>query len=243
MAFDASIVGEMVDGDDFAELFPRQHRVAGALLESFVGVFECVATRKDGATLRQLNGGSTFEIHEHMAPPAYSEGWIAMGRLLPFDGGLHLRSPGMIFLPSAAEFGPQAADAFAGLAASLPHALALEAVISALALGVQVPRDVKPARSRAHARELLQAAHDALAMTDFQHEVSADDVPDELRAKGEGRDVLFLELAVDATVGAYTSALAEQSGIGVGERARSGGAKRKARKARKASKGKKKRRR
>jgi hypothetical protein len=217
MTFEASIVAEMVGGDDFAELFPRQYRVAEALLESFVGVFECIATREDGATLRQLTGAATFEIHEHMAPPAYAEGWIAMGRLLPFAGGLHLRSPGMIFFPTdTSELGQRAADAFAGLATSLPPALALEGVISALVFGVPVPREVKPARSRAHARELLQAAYDALADTEFQTEVTADEAPEDLRAHGEGRDVRFLELTVDPTVGAYTNALAEQAGLTAG---------------------------
>lgn len=218
LASDASIVGELVSSEHFAELFPRQHRLAESLLESFTGVFECLTVSGHRATLRALRDGRTYEVHEHAEPVAYSPGCIGFGRLLPFDGVLHLRSPGMVFVVAPEPgLGAAAAEALAEVEATLPPALALEGVISALVQGVKVPRVLSPAPTRAIAAEMLEALHEVLADADLEHEVSADDVTPALRetaARAGGAH--FLEMELDATLGAYMAALSDQAGLGSG---------------------------
>jgi len=91
-----------------------------------------------------------------MEPIVYALGWIGFGRLLPFEGTLHLRSPGMIFVPpDDGEFVTAAVAALDRLSTFLPPVLALEATISSVVFGVHIPDKVQPARSRSDARALL----------------------------------------------------------------------------------------
>jgi hypothetical protein len=188
VALGASVIEELADDETFAELFPRQHRMAAALTASVVGVFECVALDGNRATLRSVRDGSTYVVHEHMEPIEYSTGWVAAGRLIPFEGALHLRSPGTVFAhPDDLELARAAANEVGGLEGTLPPALALEAFISAAMLGVNVPRAVKPMRSKADAREVLAALQLMLAAA---------------------------ELDLDATLEGFIAALVEQAGAG-----------------------------
>jgi hypothetical protein len=188
IALGASVIEELADDETFAELFPRQHRMAASLVASVVGVFECVALDGNRATLRSIRDGSTYVVHEHMEPVEYGMGWVGAGRLLPFEGALHLRSPGMVFAPARdLELARAAANDVGALDATLPPALALEAFISAAMLGVNVPREMKPMRSKAEARELLSELQLMLADA---------------------------EIALDATLEGFIAALAEQAGAG-----------------------------
>ena len=152
----ASVIGLIADDDRYRELFPRQHRMACAYMESFVDIFEVTEVRGPQSTWRSIVHGTSYEVHEHQDPVLYQAGWIAAGRLIPFDDARHLRSPGTIFfhLP---EPGParKAAETFARLEESMHSALALEAAMSSDFFGVPVPRDVKPVQSRSSARLLL----------------------------------------------------------------------------------------
>jgi len=152
-----SVMQKLADDQLIAERWPpRQHRMAAALTASVVGVFECVALDGDRATLQSVRDGSTYLVHEHVEPAEYSIGWVAAGRLLPFDGTLYLRSPGMIFArPAGIELARAAANDVGKLEVTLPPALALEAFISTAMMGVNVPRVMKPLRSKADARAVL----------------------------------------------------------------------------------------
>ena len=151
------VMQKLADDPLIAELWPpRQHRMAVALTASVVGVFECVALDGNRATLQSVRDGSTYLVHEHIEPVEYSIGWVAAGRLLPFDGGLYLRSPGMVFAqPRGIDLARAAANDVGRLEVTLPRALALEAFISTAMMGVNVPRAMKPMRSKADARAAL----------------------------------------------------------------------------------------
>jgi hypothetical protein len=152
----SSILGEIATDDTFGDIFPRQLRMAQALVQSFVGVFECIALDGPRAVFKSVSDGQTFEVYEHWVPPAYKIGYLALGRLIPFDGAVHLRSPGMIFQgPRTEALATAASNAFEELCATLPPDLALEALIANSVFGVRMPREVKPATSRANARELF----------------------------------------------------------------------------------------
>jgi len=223
MASDASIIGELANSEHFSELFPRQHRLAEALLASFTGVFECLTVGDNRATLRSLTDGRTYEVHEHSSPVLYAPGCIGFGRLLPFDGVLHLRSPGMVFVVEPEPgLGAAAADALAAVSALLPPALAIEGVISTFTRGVEVPRALSPAPSRTVAREMLEVLHEVLADADLEHDLSPDDVGEVLRAQAaEAAGARYVEMELDGTLGAYMAALSAQAGPGPGPRSTS----------------------
>ena len=157
IALGTSVMQKLADDQLIAELWPPlQHRMAVALTTSVMGVFECVALDGNQATLQSVRDGSTYLVHEHIAPVEYSVGWVAAGRLLPFDGTLYLRSPGMVFArPGGVDPARVAANDVGRLEATLPPALALEAFISTAMMGVNVPRAMKPMRSKADARAAL----------------------------------------------------------------------------------------
>lgn len=156
VALGGSVIGEIVADDVYAELCPRQHRVAESLVASFVGVFECVAHAGDRATLKTVRDEQTMVVHEYADPPSYAPGWVGLGRVLPFDDTSYVRSPGMVWTkPPNAGFAMLAAKTFDELCETLAPDLAIEAVIASVLFGVRVPREVKAARSRAIARDIL----------------------------------------------------------------------------------------
>jgi hypothetical protein len=223
IALGDSVMGEILKDTSFAELFPRQRRMAQALVDSVVGVFECVVLEGTRATFRSMHDGRTYHVHEHMDPMVYSPGWIGAGRLFPFDGDLYLRSPGMLFShPDDPERLRAAVDALNDVRGTLPRALALEAFISSEVLDVSVPRAVKPARSRADAREALAVLSEILAGAEPDREI----VPDEAVGVGDGESeedaVEYVAIEPDATLEGFMAALAEQAAAGGRERQRRG---------------------
>ena len=236
IALGTSVMNEMANGDGFAELFPRQHRMAGALGLSFAGVFECTSLDGNRAVFRSVSTGESFDVFEHMDPVTYSTGWIGLGRLLPFDDdGLHLRSPGMIFVrPQRPDLARDAADALRRYEDVVPQALAVEAVISSIVFGVSVPRPTKPHRSKAQARQALDTYRDVFAGTQWEHVLLrrgalADDAADHASIAPEQVPAYYVPVRLDATLDAYMTAVVEQAEAG-------GGAieKRRARKSKKA---------
>ena len=189
MALGTSVIGGFADNDLFGGLYPGQRRLVEGLAASFVDIFECVAVTGNRTTLRSVRSDQTYVVHEHLEPVEYAVGWVAAGRLIPFDSELYLRSPGMVFARADAVDDARSAAAFVDtLEDALPPALALEAFISSVMMGVDVPRVMKPMRSRADAREQLDSLRFLL---------------------------LDAQLEPDATLGAFASALAEQGGHGL----------------------------
>ena len=185
-----SVLEEIANDEGFGALFPRQHRMAAALVESFVDVFECLAIDGHRSTLRSLRDGRVYTVQEHSEPSVYEANWIGLGRLLPFRDETYLRSPGMIFVkPDDPNLAGAVTQAFGDMSRTLPPAVALEAVISAIVFGVSVPRTVKPTRSKADARAMLATIIVLLGA-----------------AEEEGEPV-----AVDATLAGYIAALEEQA--------------------------------
>jgi hypothetical protein len=236
IALGASVMNDLANGDGFSELFPRQHRMAGALGLSFADVFECTSLEGNRAVFRSVSTGESFDVFEHMDPVAYSTGWIGLGRLLPFDDdGLHLRSPGMIFVrPQRPDLARDAADALRRYEDVVPQALAVEAVISSIVFGVSVPRPTKPHRSRAQARQALDTYREVFAGTQWENVLMrrgtpADDTAEHATIGHEHVPAYYVPIRLDATLDAYMTAVVEQAEAGGG-----GTEKRRARKSKKA---------
>ncbi|MDF2771880.1 MAG: hypothetical protein K0S86_1374 [Geminicoccaceae bacterium] len=206
------VIAELANDVGFAELFPRQHRLATALTESFVDVFECMALEGSRATMRSLTGGRTFQVHEHMKPIQYVPGWIAAGRLLPFDDDTYLRSPGMLFFkPHDPADMQSSARAFDGIRAGMSPALAIEAFISSAMFGVAVPREVKPARSRADARTLLAMIDAIVADAELDRESPSSEMYYVPGHHMESSSPRAGGVRLDETVQTYVAALDQQA--------------------------------
>ncbi|HEX6048754.1 MAG TPA: hypothetical protein VFZ21_05790, partial [Gemmatimonadaceae bacterium] len=223
IALGTSVIAELARDSGFAELFPRQHRMATALTESVVDVFDIVSREGVRTTFRSLSDNRTFQVREHMDEIQYRSGWIAAGRLLPFDDDTYLRSPGMLFFkPQLAEETRAATRLFDGMRATMTPSLAIEAFISSAMFGVPVPREVKPARSRGDARTLLEMIDDIVADAELDEESVSSDlyyVPGHRTETSSPHSGIRL----DSTVQGYMAALERQAtggGQGRQQRAR-----------------------
>jgi hypothetical protein len=216
-ALGTSVIRELLDGDGFAELFPRQHHVASALSTSVADVYECVAIDGDRVALRSVRDGRTYTVDEYVDPVPYAVGWLGLGRLLRYDdAGLHLRSPGMIFArPETPDFAREVGDALRRYDEELPAALAVEAVISSVVLGVSVPRRDKPMRSRADARRALDTIREVIEGTEWEDFLtpSTADAP----LGGMGVPQYYVPRHRDTTVADFMTALIEQAEGGGGK--------------------------
>lgn len=199
-----SFMHEVAVDDGFGAIHPRQQRLAASLVASSVDVLECLGMTGQRVTLRSLRDGRTYDVHEHMDPIAYEPGWVGAGRLLLVPGQGFLRSPGMIFIrPEDPEWLQTAVKAMDESHHTLAPALALEALIADM-FAVPVPRVVKPAESRASARDLLALFELALFEADVEREM-------------EGREAVEL----DATLTGFAAALEQQAMAGGASRDRS----------------------
>jgi hypothetical protein len=132
-----------------------------------------------------VRDGQTFNVHEHMVPASYQAGWMCIGRLIPLDDDLFARSPGMLFgSPPIETLATAAVNEFDALCATLPPELALEAVIASSVFGQRVPRELKPASSRAAARDVLTQLFDLLIDAP-ETDTTLDDFMDALAVQAE----------------------------------------------------------
>jgi hypothetical protein len=187
-----------------ARLPERQSRLARALLSSFSGVFAVRDRRPDVALLQDVESGRQFLAHEHAQTLPYERGWVAVGRLYVFDGSVHLRSPGMAFLPSKDEQASrQLAQAVRRGQMHMPLPLSIEALLTALARPGPVPQTL-PASSPAGARAWLERASRALDAAGLMEgsEESPGDASDAAYRKRNFR--------VDDVVADWLNALVEQ---------------------------------
>ena len=216
-ALGTSVMSALLNGEGFADMSPRQYHMARALATSIADVYECVAIDGNRVNLRSLRDGRTYAVYEHMEPIRYAVGWLGFGRLLPFDDtGLHLRSPGMNFTkPLAPDFAHEVSDALRRYEEGLPAALAVEAVISSIVLGVSVPRRDRPMRSRADARRTLDALRQIFAGTEWEDVLTPSNASAH-PAKAIGVPQYYVPHRQDTTVDEFMTALIEQAEAGSG---------------------------
>lgn len=244
VTFDVPIMVAFADDEQFSAVPPRQQHLARALLASIVDIFVVEAVGDDGSmTLRPARGGRAHRVHEHNVEARVHPGYLVIGRLIPFEDGVWLRSPGTVmFSPRFADDAAVLADALRRTAATMPLPIALEALISTVVLDGRPPLAPKPATSAAAARTIVEFMTSALDDLGLREAAPLDEVPNEIAARlplaGEG--VEYYRYAIDAALAEWLGALSAQAGVGrpSGPSSGAGGSKRQKRR-----KGKKKRRR
>lgn len=205
----------------FDELPARQQVMARALAGSFAGVFTVRERSRSEVTLEEIAGGKHYRVQEHNKEITYHPGYLALGRLIPFGPGRHLRSPGMTFLAGP---DPTLADTLSGQfersADEHGPAIAVEICISLMLGAKGLPRRVRPAASKTEARALLQELQEALEETGHARRVAPARVSAELRRLGRGKEMHYYEYDLDDTVAHWFQALGEQAGRPGGKRRR-----------------------
>jgi len=189
---------------------PRQQHLAAAYAQSTVGIFEIVARDGPYGTVRDVSTGQTHRYHEHNEEANASPGLLILGRMIPLDGDLWLRSPGAILI---AQPGDDVRDnlqtTLTSLVESLPTPIALEALISLAVYGARVPVARLPAPT-------IAAAHAALAdVDDMLDRVGVFDIDDAGIAEDDyerrnAAEQERFEQHVDQPVGDWIAALTEQ---------------------------------
>jgi len=192
----------------------RLRRMAQASCASFAGGFVVRERTADSVVVvEEMLRRRRIEVHEHSPEAAYEPGWIAIGRLYAFDRSLHLRSPGMVFLPPAEGLAEIIAKGFAG-GGAVPAPLFIEMFLAKLSGVGKLPVPVPPAASPQEANDLLVALTDALEEQGLAEDVPREEGSPEMAraAKRSGLgDVTYRRYQVDWPIEAWMKALMEQS--------------------------------
>ena len=123
VTFDDTVIAALARDERFDRIPPRQQRLARALAASVVDIFIVEAVHDDHMTLRSVRGGRAHRVHEHNPDARLSPGYFVIGRLIPFEQGLWLRSPGTIsFAPRRPDEAAVLADALRRASAAMPLA-------------------------------------------------------------------------------------------------------------------------
>ncbi len=213
---------DAIHDSDLGDLLPpRQYRLATALRASFSSGFRVVERNGSAAVFEDLVRNRRFEVHEHGDDDQrYQAGWIGLGRLCAFDGPLHVRSPGMVFLPE-----PGATEVVADVLRrgryGMPAAIRVESLLSVLLGDRKLPRYVPPAPSRGVAGELLRMLVEVLERADLAHEVPADEAGPELVEQARRADVAetaYRRYDLDASTAGWMKALMDYRGSSGGKK-------------------------
>lgn len=141
----------------------REQQLATGYLQSTVGIFEIVAVDGPHVTVRDVSTGQTHRYYEHNGDANPYSGLLILGRMIPLENDLWLRSPGAMIITSAADDFPAVlAKTLTDFCENLPTPIALEALISLAVYGATVPDPRLPAPTIAAAHATLAAVDDML---------------------------------------------------------------------------------
>ena len=152
------------DDDDAIDLPPRQRFLAGALLQSTVGIFEVIGVEGPIMTVRDLDTSATYRVYEHNEEIAPIVGLLLLGRIIPLDDDLWLRSPGAVIISPGEDSDRETLPSILRkVAEGLPTPIALEGLISTTVYGAKVPLAIRPAPTIAEAQAGLVEVGQVLA--------------------------------------------------------------------------------
>ena len=234
LALEDSIVAALVNDETLAvDIPPRQRALARALEQSVVDVFEVTAVNGRVMTARSARDDTPYRVHEHNEEAARFAGLLLLGRLIPFEDDLWLRSPGaMLFSPAEAHQLTVLAEGISEMSEQVPTPIALEAFISTLIHGAKVPVTRKPAASARQARATLDALYGNLEELGLGEDMVGLEVPADLIGTNQPGTAI-LRFSLDEPMSEWAAALAEQAGVdssGGRTRSRSGSSRKAAKK-------------
>jgi hypothetical protein len=192
---------------------PRQQRLATAYTRSTVGIFEIVAVDGPIVTVRDASSGRTHRYYEHSEEADPYAGLLILGRMIPLDDDLWLRSPGAIIITSGSnDYRDTLSNALTRLCETLPTPIALEGLISIAVFGSTVPVSRLPEPTVVAARGALLAARDMFENLGFFDEIGLPQTPEAMLDQLQSPLQAF-GLGIDQPVAEWLMALFEQASV------------------------------
>ena len=210
LSLDEPAIASFTVEQDPPDVPPRQQRLATAYAQSTVGIFEIITVDGRYITVRDTITGQTHRYHEHSEEANPYPGLLILGRMIPLEDDLWLRSPGAVIIVSPDDgLRDHLSTALTSLLEGLPTPIALEAVISLAAYGAQVPVARLPAPTIASAHATLAAVDDMLEAIGVYDIDDAEIPPDDFARRNAAEQEQF-EQRVDQALGDWIAALTEQ---------------------------------
>ena len=115
-------------------------------------------------TVRDLDTSATYRVYEHNEEIAPIVGLLLLGRIIPLDDDLWLRSPGAVIISPGEDSDRETLPSILRkVAEGLPTPIALEGLISTTVYGAKVPLAIRPAPTIAEAQAGLVEVGQVLA--------------------------------------------------------------------------------
>jgi hypothetical protein len=192
----------------------RQRALAEALQASFPGAFVVRERAGNSAVFEEVVRSRRIEVEEHNSDTEYEAGWIGLGRVCALDPPVHIRTPGMVFIPPEEDKAADIKEILAASPRSLPPAMRVEILLSGLLGEEEIPIPLAPAASPREASELLAALDDALQEAGLAEDVPEEEVGPEATSQARASsldDVAYRRYDLDEHMGAWMKALMEYS--------------------------------
>jgi hypothetical protein len=192
---------------------PREQRLATAYSQSTVGIFEIVAVDGPTVTVRDADSGRTHRYYEHSEEADPYPGLLIVGRMIPVEDDLWLRSPGAMILRSRSDdFRNTLSASLTALCETLPTPIALEGLISTTVYSAKVPVPLLPAPTVTDARGALLEARETLENLGFFDEIGLPQTPQAMLDQLES-PLQEVGLGVDQPVAEWILALFDQAAL------------------------------
>jgi hypothetical protein len=193
---------------------PRQQRLATAYARSTVGIFEIIAVDGPLVTVRDVSTGQTHRYHEHSEEANPYAGLLILGRMIPLEDDLWLRSPGAVIItPAGNEFRDALSSSLTQMCETLPTPIALEGLISTAVFGAKVPVSLLPAPTVTAAGAALIAAQETFEELGLFTDVEVPPTPEGMAEQLESPALQSFDLGVDQPVAEWLMALYEQASL------------------------------
>lgn len=192
---------------------PQEQRLATAYSQSTVGIFEIVAVDGPTVTVRDADSGRTHRYYEHSEEADPYPGLLIVGRMIPVEDDLWLRSPGAMILRSRSDdFRNTLSASLTALCETLPTPIALEGLISTTVYSAKVPVPLLPAPTVTDARGALLEARETLENLGFFDEIGLPQTPQAMLDQLES-PLQEVGLGVDQPVAEWLLALFDQAAL------------------------------
>jgi len=214
LSLDEPVISSFTIDQERDDVPPRQQRLATAYARSTVGIFEIVAVDGLYIAIRDTITGLTHRYHEHSVEANPYPGLLILGRMLPLEDDLWLRSPGaMLITPGDDEFRDSLSTSLTQMSETLPTPIALEWLISTAIYGADVPVSILPAPTVTAARAALMAAQETLMELGLFDDIGVPPTAKGMAEQLESPALESFELGVDQPVAEWLMALYEQAAL------------------------------
>jgi hypothetical protein len=214
LSLDEPAIASLTAEENPPDVPPRQQRLATAYARSTVGVFEIIAVDGPVVTVRDASTGLAHRYHEHSEEANPYPGLLILGRMIPLEDDLWLRSPGAIMLTAAGdELRDTLSSSLTQMCETLPTPIALEGLISTAVFGATVPVSLLPAPTVTAARAALMAAQETFGELGLFTDVEVPPTAEGMAEQLESPALQSSELGVDQPVAEWLMALYEQASL------------------------------